>query len=87
MKQKNLALSYHLLAKRIYQELNFIHESRNNVLVYLNNLKVEPQILQNSKMKSELETMNHSMGNDTASVIKVVKTLHDTIVAHAEQMS
>ena len=44
-------------------------------MVYPNNLKVEELILQNSKMKSELQTTNHSMGDDTASVIKVAKIL------------
>ena len=52
-----------------------------------NNLKVEDLILQNSIMKSELETKNHSMGDDTASVIKVAKILYDIILAHPEQMS
>ena len=70
-----------------FKELNFFHQLHNNVLVYPNSLKVEDLILQNSKMKSELETMNHSMGDDTASVIKVAKILHDTILAHPEQMS
>ena len=59
----------------------------NNVLVYPNNLKVEDLILQNSKTKPELENMNHSMGDDTASAIKVTKILHGTILAHPEQMS
>ena len=81
--------SYKNLLRKIsmwFKELNFVHQS-HNVLVYPNNLKVEDVILQNSKMKSELETMNHSMGDDTASVIKVTKILHDTILAHPEQMS
>ena len=71
----------------LFKELNFVHQSHNKVLVYPNNLKVEDLILQNSKIKSELQTMNHSMGDDTASVIKVAKILHDTILAHPEQMS
>ena len=82
--------SYKNLLRKIstrFKELNFVHQSHNNVLVYPNNPKVEDLILQNSKMKSELETMNHSMGDDTASVIKVAKILHDTILAHPEQMS
>ena len=82
--------SYKNLLRKIskrFKELNFVHQSHNNVLVYPNNLKVEDPILQNSKMKSELETMNHLMGDDTASVIKVAKILPDTILAHPEQMS
>ena len=82
--------SYKNLLRKIstwFKELNFVHQSHNNVLVYPNNLKVEDLILQNSKMKSELETINHSMRDDTASVIKVTKILHDTILAHPEQMS
>ena len=70
-----------------FKELNFVHQSHNNVLVYPNNLNVEDLVLQNSKMKSELETMKLSMGDDAASVISVEKVLHDTILAHPEQMS
>ena len=79
--------SYRNLLRKIsrqFKELNFVH---NNVLVYPNNLKVVDLILQKSKMKSELETMNHSVGDDTASVIKVAKILHDTVLSHPEQMS
>ena len=81
--------SYKNLLRKIptrFKELNFVHQSHNNVLVYPNILKVEDLILQNSKMKSELETMNHLVGDDTASVIKVAKIRHDTILAHLEQM-
>ena len=58
--------SYKNLLRKIstrFKELNFIHQSHNDVLVYPNILKVEDLILQNSRMKSELETMNHSMGD------------------------
>ena len=58
--------SYKNLLRKIstrFKELNFVHQSDNNVLVYPNNLKVENLILQNSKTKSELETTNHSMGD------------------------
>ena len=59
--------SYKNLLRKIstwFKELNFVHQSHNNVLVYPNNLKVEDLILQNSKIKSELETMNHSMDTE-----------------------